>query len=58
MSFFNLEVLNGKPTKFLRILPHLKLSKNKKQTKFASHKTILKSLIIKWLRFSNKRFFM
>jgi hypothetical protein len=28
MSFFNLEVLKGKPTKFIRIMPHLKLSKN------------------------------
>jgi hypothetical protein len=27
MSFFNLEVLKGKPTKFLKIMPHLKLSK-------------------------------
>jgi hypothetical protein len=27
MSFLNLEVLKGKPTKFLGILPHLKLSK-------------------------------
>jgi hypothetical protein len=28
MSFLNLEVLKGKPIKFLGILPHLKLSKN------------------------------
>jgi len=27
MPFFNLEVLKGKPTKFLGIMPHLKLSK-------------------------------
>jgi hypothetical protein len=27
MSFLNLEVLKGKPTKFLGILPHLKLTK-------------------------------
>jgi len=27
MSFLNLEVLKGKPTKFLRKMPHLKLSK-------------------------------
>jgi hypothetical protein len=28
MSFFNLEVLRGKLTKFIKIMPHLKLSKN------------------------------
>jgi hypothetical protein len=28
MSFFNLEILKGKPTKSKRIMPHLKLSKN------------------------------
>jgi hypothetical protein len=28
MSFFNLEVLKGKPTKSKRIMPHLKISKN------------------------------
>jgi len=28
MPFFNLEVLKGKPTKFLKIMPDLKLSKN------------------------------
>jgi len=28
MSFFNSEILKGKPTKFLRIMPHLKISKN------------------------------
>jgi hypothetical protein len=28
MSFLNLEVLKGKPTKFFKILPHLKISKN------------------------------
>ncbi len=27
MSFFNLEVLKGKPTKSIKIMPHLKLSK-------------------------------
>jgi hypothetical protein len=27
MSFLNFEILKGKPTKFLGILPHLKLSK-------------------------------
>jgi hypothetical protein len=27
MSFFNLEILKGKPTKYLGIFPHLKLSK-------------------------------
>jgi hypothetical protein len=27
MSFLNLEVLKGNPTKFQRIMPHLKLSK-------------------------------
>ncbi len=28
MSFLNLKVLKGKPTNFLRIMPHLKLSKH------------------------------
>jgi hypothetical protein len=28
MSFFNLEVLKGKPTKSKGIMPHLKLSNN------------------------------
>jgi hypothetical protein len=28
MSFLNLEVLKGKPTKSKEIMPHLKLSKN------------------------------
>jgi len=28
MSFFNLEVLKGKPIKSIGIMPHLKLSKN------------------------------
>jgi hypothetical protein len=28
MSSFNLEVLKGKPTKSIGIMPHLKLSKN------------------------------
>jgi hypothetical protein len=27
MSFYNLEVLKGKPTKFLGIMPHLKVSR-------------------------------
>ncbi len=27
MSFFNLEVLKEKPTKFIGIMPHLKVSK-------------------------------
>jgi hypothetical protein len=27
MSFFNLEILKGKPTKSIEIMPHLKLSK-------------------------------
>jgi hypothetical protein len=27
MSFFNLEVLKGNPTKYIKIMPHLKLSK-------------------------------
>jgi len=29
MSFFNLEILKGKPTKFIGIMPHLKLFKKK-----------------------------
>jgi hypothetical protein len=28
MSFFNLKILKGKPTKSKGIMPHLKLSKN------------------------------
>jgi hypothetical protein len=28
MSFLNLEVLKGKPTKYIKIMPHLKISKN------------------------------
>jgi hypothetical protein len=47
MSFFNLEVLKGKPTKFLQIMPHLKLSKNcfwnkiiEKQTKITIHRDL------------------
>jgi hypothetical protein len=47
MSFFNLKVLKGKPTKSLKIMPHLKLSKNmflnkkfEKQTKIATHMDI------------------
>jgi hypothetical protein len=27
MSFFNLEVFEGKPTKSIKIMPHLKISK-------------------------------
>jgi hypothetical protein len=45
MSFFSLEVLKEKPTKFIGIMPHLKLSKKyvfrtkkiEKQTKVATH---------------------
>jgi hypothetical protein len=43
MSFFNLEVLKGKPTKSIGIMSHLKLSicfwdkKNEKQTKIVTH---------------------
>jgi hypothetical protein len=44
MSFLNLEVLKRKPTKSIKIMPHLKLSKYdfgtiflKKQTKIAIH---------------------
>jgi hypothetical protein len=45
MSFFNLEVLKEKPTKFIGIMPHLKLSKKyafktnffENQTKIATH---------------------
>jgi hypothetical protein len=47
MTFFNLEVLKGKPTKSKRIMPHLKLSKKKKldkesekQTKFTIHRDL------------------
>jgi hypothetical protein len=29
MSFFNLEVLKGKPTKSIKIMPRLKISKKK-----------------------------
>jgi RNase P subunit RPR2 len=45
MSFFSLEILKEKPTKFIGIMSHLKLSKNyvsktkkiEKQTKIAIH---------------------
>jgi hypothetical protein len=44
MSFLNLEVLKGKPTKCIKIMPHLKLSKKwfwdktiEKQKKIATH---------------------
>jgi len=47
MSFFNLEVLKGKPTKSIKIMPHLKLSKTwiwdknfEKQKKVATHMDI------------------
>ncbi len=72
MLFFDLQVLKGKPTKSIWLMTHLKLSKNMllgqrnwKTNKIASHIdlwiygqiwTIKKSLIIKWLRFSKKRF--
>ncbi len=68
MSFNNLEVLKGKPTKSIKIMPHLKLSKNifcdkkiEKQIKIAIHMDlqkydqiliIQKSLTIKQSRFS------
>jgi hypothetical protein len=49
MSFFNLEVLKGKPTKFLGIMPHLKFSKKcfwnkeiEKQTKIVTHMDLWK----------------
>jgi hypothetical protein len=39
MSFKNLEVLKGKPTKSIKIMPHLKLSKiNKNGTIFLKNK--------------------
>jgi len=72
MSFLNLEVLKGKPTKSKGIMPHLKLLKNMflgqrnwKQIKIGTHMdlwkydqilTIQKSLIIKRLRFSKNIF--
>jgi hypothetical protein len=28
MSFLNFKVLKGKPIKFIKIMPHLKISKN------------------------------
>jgi hypothetical protein len=44
MSFFNLEVLKRKPTKSIKIMPHIKLSKKsfwdkffEKQSKIATH---------------------
>jgi hypothetical protein len=72
MSFLNLEVIKGKPTKSKGIMPHLKLSKNMlleqrnwKKKKIGTHMdlwkygqilTIQKSLIIKRLRFSKNIF--
>jgi hypothetical protein len=74
MSFFDLEVLKKKPINSKAIMPHLKLSKKccwdkkiEKQTKIAilmdfskygQILTIQKSLTIKWLKFSRKRFFI
>jgi len=70
---FYLKVLKGKPTKSRWIMTYVKLSKKlfwnkkiEKQTKIATHMdiwkygqilTIQKSLTIKQLKFSNKRFF-
>jgi hypothetical protein len=50
MSFLNLEVLKGKPTKSIKIMPHLKLSKThafgtkklKIKTKIAIHMDLWK----------------
>jgi hypothetical protein len=50
MSFFNLEVLKGKPMKSLWIMTHVKLSKNmllgqkkvEKQTKIVTHMDLWK----------------
>ncbi len=69
-----MEVLKGKPTKSKGIMPHLKLSKNMllgqknwKNKKIVIHMdlwkydqilTIQKSLTIKQVRFSKKRFFI
>jgi hypothetical protein len=58
MSFFNLEVLEGKPTKSMKIMPHLKLSKNMDLLKYDQNSTIQKSLAMKRLKFSKKRFFI
>jgi len=74
MSFFNLEVLKEKLIKSKGIMPHLKLSKNmflgfffgktNKNCnsygfmKYGQILTLQKSLIIKQLRFSKKRFFI
>ncbi len=71
MSFLNLKILKRKPIKSIGIMPHLKPSKNmllgqrnwKKINpthmhlwKYGQSLTIQKSLIIKRLRFSKKRF--
>jgi len=69
-----LKVLKGKPNKFRWIMTHVKFFKNMllgqrnwKQTKIVTHMdlwkygqilTMQKSLTIKQLRFSNKRFFI
>jgi len=45
MSFFNLKIQKRKPTKSIKIMPHIKLSKNmllgqkkiEKQTKITTH---------------------
>jgi hypothetical protein len=75
MSFFNLEVLKGKPTKFIKIMPHIKLFKTyvfgtkklKKKNKNCNSYGFMKiwsnfnhskSLAIKQLKFSKKRFFI
>jgi hypothetical protein len=74
MSFFNLEVLKGPPTKSIKIMPCLKFSKNmilgqkiwKRKNigthmdlwKYSQFFSIQKSLTIEWLWFSKKRFFI
>jgi hypothetical protein len=58
MSFFNLEVLKEKPTKFIRIMPHLKLSKKnvfrtkiEKQTKNCNSYGLMKI----WSNFNHSK---
>jgi len=74
MLILNLEVFKGKPTKSIRIMPHLKLSKKMilgqffwKTKKIATHMnlwklgqilTIQNSLVIKWLKISKTIFFI
>jgi hypothetical protein len=56
MSFLNLEVRKGKPTKYIKIMPHLKLSKNMflGQTNLKKNKKLQFMKI--WSNFNHSKF--